>query len=661
MAPTVSLMYDTQTQYQKSSQDVKDSSAIGDAVSATNTGGSPPMPGGQVGLLIPSGNRYGYCSPTGTAFQCGNSPSTATFKGTNVGSTPIWDAWLHVAPWTLYQVYDDTSGFGIAYPAMKKYLDTWIPYWFQAYHTNIDPTKSNLVNAGLGDWDVPTGSATDATPGENTNFNVPTIISQSSSAYVAYMAQITAGAARALAAQATDQATKDAYLADAAHFDAYYANVKADYNAKFWNATAGYYQGDTTGSTFTQGGQILPLAFGLVPEGQRVPLETRLVNDVVNTRHNHEEVGIAAARWFFPVLSQAAHDGVAGAGQAAYAVALQNTYPSFGYFQKLGYTGIGEDWESSTRTRDHQMFGTIGQWMYEGLAGIRSTSPGYRTIDIQPLVVPGAGINHAAASYDSVRGAIRSSWTQDASGLTLDVTIPANTTAHVYVPAKDPDSISETGSGSPVLAARAPGVDLVEGPTASHADSVELAVSSGSYTFHVDVVSDNLKSLSDTIAGLSADASLKTFLQNKLNAAQKAVANGQSPCTALNQFLTAVIDKTGIGGLTPAQAKSLLDPANAAVLSKGCAPATAARASAEDDVADLIGQIDALDTTAGAKSVFEGKAQNAGAAIVAGTGCPQLAGLQSEIDADTPSKLTTAQHDALTASVSAIETKLGCP
>jgi alpha-L-rhamnosidase len=336
------------------------------------------------------------------------------------------------------------------------------------------------VNSSLGDWDPPNGSATDSTPGQNTNVAQPTIISQSSSAYVAYEAQVTANAARALAV--ADPANAAAYTADAAQFDQMYANVKADYNAKFWNATDGYYEGDTTGTTFSQAAQILPLAFGLVPDGQQVPLEAKLVNDVVNTRTDHEEVGIAGARWFFPVLTQAADDGVPGAAQAAYAVALQTTYPSYGWERQLGWTGIGENWDSTTRTRDHQMFGTIGQWMYQYLAGLDSTSPGFQTVDIRPLIVPGSGINHVAATYNSDRGLFKSSWTIGGNEtITMDVTIPANTTATVYVPATSPSSVTERGSGRDCRASQAPGVTQA----GAVGNSIAYKVGSGDYEFVV--------------------------------------------------------------------------------------------------------------------------------------------------------------------------------
>ena len=45
---------------------------------------------------------------------------------------------------------------------------------------------------------------------------------------------------------------------------------------------------------------------------------------------------------------------------------------------------MGENWESSTRTRNHEMFGTIAQWFYEDVAGITNLSPGYKKIQIRP-------------------------------------------------------------------------------------------------------------------------------------------------------------------------------------------------------------------------------------------------------------------------------------
>ncbi|WP_344317845.1 alpha-L-rhamnosidase C-terminal domain-containing protein [Actinoplanes couchii] len=86
----------------------------------------------------------------------------------------------------------------------------------------------------------------------------------------------------------------------------------------------------------------------------------------------------------------------------------------------------------------------MGQWFYEELAGIKPAAAGYSKITIQPLPGGQYGVEHAAASVDTVRGLIRSGWTQAKDGsLKLDVTIPANTTATVYVPATAKGKVTE--------------------------------------------------------------------------------------------------------------------------------------------------------------------------------------------------------------------------
>jgi hypothetical protein len=39
--------------------------------------------------------------------------------------------------------------------------------------------------------------------------------------------------------------------------------------------------------------------------------------------------------------------------------------------------------------------------MYKELAGIQAASPGFKTINIRPLILNGAGISNVAATYKS--------------------------------------------------------------------------------------------------------------------------------------------------------------------------------------------------------------------------------------------------------------------
>mgnify|MGYP001160508518 CR=1 FL=1 len=57
---------------------------------------------------------------------------------------------------------------------------------------------------------------------------------------------------------------------------------------------------------------------------------------------------------------------------------------------------------------------------------------------------PGGKLTSADVRYDSIRGCIESAWKKSGGKLTLNVTIPANTTATVLVPAKSADAITES-------------------------------------------------------------------------------------------------------------------------------------------------------------------------------------------------------------------------
>jgi len=294
-APTAALLFDTERQFWKSFQDMADSQE----------------PTGELTLLAPTARGY---SHVGQVFKPAN----------NGGASPIWEAFWFVVPWESYMRYGDDRALAVTYPLMKRYLDDWIPQWTDKDGDNYKYT----LTAGLGDWAPATGA--DAPDGAPTRFRVPTVTAPSVTAYHAYLARIAADSARVLG-----------NAAEAKHFDLLFENIKRDFNAKWWDESAGYYREDST-QPFVQTMAALPLAFGLVPEEKRAELEAKLVEDVVKTRAGHEEVGIAGARWILPVLSQAADEGVAGAADAAYAIISQTTYPSFGYWISMGWTALGE-------------------------------------------------------------------------------------------------------------------------------------------------------------------------------------------------------------------------------------------------------------------------------------------------------------------------------
>jgi alpha-L-rhamnosidase len=121
-----------------------------------------------------------------------------------------------------------------------------------------------------------------------------------------------------------------------------------------------------------------------------------------------------------------------------------------------GATTMWEQWNGYA-SQIHSCFASPGSWFYQGLAGIRpdETGPGFKKIIIKPAIV--GDLTWVKCSYDSLHGRIVSNWKLETGNLKLEVTIPINTTATVYVPAKDADGVTE--SGKP--AAKAAGVKFL--------------------------------------------------------------------------------------------------------------------------------------------------------------------------------------------------------
>jgi alpha-L-rhamnosidase len=385
---------------------------------------------GEVPLLAPSNEHYGYVGKP-------------AFKPVNCcGATPIWDAFWFVIPWESYQRFGNRASLERAYPAMQKYLDEWIPQW-----TAKDGDEfAHTLTAGLGDWVPPKG--------------VPTVNALSSTAYYARLATIAAATARVLGR-----------VADADRYDGLAQRIRADFNARFLSAGGLYREKPEEG--FVQTSHILPLAFDLVPTGQRDAVAARLAQDVTGARGGNPWVGVIGARHILPVLSATGHFDV------ACSAATQTDEPSWGYWTSVAkFTALGEHWPATTRSRNHHFFGAIVEWMYEDLAGIRPLAPGYARIAFTPAPAS-CGIERVAASYESVRGTIAISWHYTVSALDLDVTVPPNATGRVFIPAASPDDVAEISGSVPVPARSADGITVV----GRDRDRILLDVGSGRYRF----------------------------------------------------------------------------------------------------------------------------------------------------------------------------------
>jgi len=154
----------------------------------------------------------------------------------------------------------------------------------------------------------------------------------------------------------------------------------------------------------------------------------------------------------------------------------QQTMPSWGYMAEQSTT-LWEAFDANTRnlSLNHWTHSAVNEWLWRNVAGLNpdEQSPGYQSFTICPR--PTREVRWCRSAYNSIRGQIVSNWRCDGDTFKLDITIPANTTATVIMPAIDPDTIKESG----IPAAQAKGVKLLH----TGSGTTAWQVGSGDYHF----------------------------------------------------------------------------------------------------------------------------------------------------------------------------------
>jgi alpha-L-rhamnosidase len=182
-----------------------------------------------------------------------------------------------------------------------------------------------------------------------------------------------------------------------------------------------------------------------------------------------------------------------GYSKKAFNLLETQEFPSWGYSIAQGATSIWERWDGYVKGRgmqgagmnsfNHYAFGAVGEWMYENILGIQPdpNSPGFRHFILKPL--PGGTLTWADGSYHSISGKIEAKWKKEKGQFEYQVVVPANTTATVYMPSKDVESVRLDGKKvSEILAPK----------SLSYADGYTIfEIESGKYNFRSDLLSTN--------------------------------------------------------------------------------------------------------------------------------------------------------------------------
>jgi len=347
---------------------------------------------------------------------------------------PSWGAAYPLVLWYSYQQYGDRRLLEQHFEGVRKWSDF---LWSKSKDGTTDFVK-------YGDW-VPV----DFTPGPL----VSTVYS-----YVA--ADIAAKTAQALGK--TADATALRQRADA---------IKDGFNKRFYNAAEGYY------GNGTQGSQILPLAYGMASDAIRGHVAGYLRNQVVYHNDSHLTTGILATKHALPVLAK--FSGL----DLAYDVAVQRTFPSWGYMIDNGATTIWELWQKkegpSMNSHNHAMFGAIGDWFMTDLAGIKLVpgGEGYERVAIHPGVT--RDLKWASGNFETLRGKVLSSWQRTDDGLKLEVMVPFGSTAEIVIPKLQLNNVSLLESGKTIWQGKQ-AAEPVDGVAAVKENDGEIVVQAGS-------------------------------------------------------------------------------------------------------------------------------------------------------------------------------------
>lgn len=229
---------------------------------------------------------------------------------------------------------------------------------------------------------------------------------------------------------------------------------------------------NSTTNNYLAGRQMnlaFPLYVGVVPEKVKPAVLANLEREITQTRP-YLDMGSSG----LPVLLHYLIED-AERNDILYAHLSKTTMPSYGYFIAKGETTWPEYWEVDVESKIHTCYTGVASWFIKGIGGIRDDpqQPGHQSFVIKPHLV--GDLTFANTTAESLYGRIVSNWTRKDGAVTLDVEVPPNSTATVYVPGRDPRKVKEGGKP----AGQSEGIRFIR----TEKGSVVFAVQSGAYKF----------------------------------------------------------------------------------------------------------------------------------------------------------------------------------
>jgi alpha-L-rhamnosidase len=370
----------------------------------------------------PSGDLPGIIPTSGWGYFHGKNPDTSPY-----GYGPHWEGSAVVIPWHLYRHTGDTLILKRFYPMMKKYV---------THLENI--SDKHLLNFGIDDHK----SIVTHTEG-----------GYISSAYFCWFSDILENAAGIL--DFPDDVIKYSNLKK---------NIASSFHKKNFNPES---------HTYGNGGQTqmaLALACGIVPEDIERKVFDNLLEEI-KRRDYHFDCGVVGLRKVIDVLLKYDRKDI------LYKMANQKDFPSFGHWIEQGANTMWQNWDGS-QSRNHIMFGSIGDYFYYGLGGIKPSedAPGFKKIILTPQFPD--DMTYLKCGHNTPFGWIRTDWKKVGNEIYYQLSIPDSMITELTIPQKlsnikcHDDTIENTA-----------GVEIIEQKT----ESVKLLISPGQYKFQIKI------------------------------------------------------------------------------------------------------------------------------------------------------------------------------
>lgn len=322
-----------------------------------------------------------------------------------VGACAVWGDAATIIPMTLYDAYGDREMLSQHYGIMKDWVDSI---------TREDEKRNPphyLWNFGmqLGDWLALDGKTEQSYKGGTEEEFIASVYYYNSLKLTARVAEILGHT------QDKEAYSRRADLVKEAILDEYFS---------------------LTGRLCldTQTAYIISLYFGVYRNKEKITefLGKRLEKDDYKIR-----CGFVGAPLFCKTLCEN------GMESLAYEVLLNEEFPGWLYEVNLGATTIWERWNSvlpdgsisgtGMNSLNHYSYGSVAQYLYENVAGIRNGGDAYHKVCFAPCIT--RRFHEVKASYDSVYGRYSCHWEWlDADNVQLEIEIPFDCTGTVHLP-----------------------------------------------------------------------------------------------------------------------------------------------------------------------------------------------------------------------------------